>query len=127
MAVLAAGICMRYRLYIVRSGSMEPVLPVGSIIIVDIHDKEAEPGEILTYYMGETVVTHRAVGRVDGRYITKGDANREQDFIRTEPEKVIGTVCGQIPYLGNLILKIKRLPGMMAENISVLSSEINGR
>lgn len=108
LMVLAAGSAVRFRFFVVMSGSMEPVLPVGTIIIVNTGCKEAEPGEIVTFCMGETIVTHRTVGKEGDWYITKGDANDEPDSVRIHQDRIIGTVCGWIPVPEEIIFCIRK-------------------
>ena len=74
---------MGYQIYDVVSGSMEPTVPVGSIIYV----KEAEPssikkGDIIAFQSGESIVMHRVVDNkiVEGTFTTKGDANPSEDM-----------------------------------------------
>lgn len=88
--VLAAAVLLvpriaGYEEYIISSGSMEPDYPVGSLIFVE--DKEPHQigaGEVMTFRSsgGESVVTHRVVRNdtAKGEIITKGDANKENDF-----------------------------------------------
>lgn len=77
-----------YGLCYVETGSMEPVLPVGSIILVKSVKDTAniEVGEIVTFYdVSGRRVTHRIKSRVeiDGEimYITKGDNNNVEDIM----------------------------------------------
>lgn len=108
LILLMIAAAVRFRLYIVMSGSMEPALPVGSIVIVNTGDKKPERGDIITFRRGETIVTHRVAGKSEGRYLTKGDANGEPDSVLTEPDRVIGTVCGWIPFPGGALLYFRK-------------------
>lgn len=108
LILLTIAAAVRLRLYVVMSGSMEPSLPVGSIVIVDTGDKKPECGDIITFRRGGTVVTHRVAGKSEGRYLTKGDANGEPDSVLTEPDRVIGTVCGWIPFPGGALLYFRK-------------------
>jgi len=80
---------------IVKSGSMEPAYPVGSLIYVkSVKDPEFLPGETVTFYLPdeETLVTHRIV-EVDqekGTVYTKGDANEVEDGAATPFSRIIG-------------------------------------
>ena len=105
---------MGYEIYNVASGSMEPEIPVGSIAYV----KEAEPasveeGEIIAFSAGGSVVIHRVVDnqRVDGTYITKGDANETEDFEEVPYRQLIGRVTGHFPVLGQIMMIISDTVG----------------
>lgn len=92
---------------IVRSGSMEPVYPVGSLIYVKSAEPDAYlPGETVTFYLpdGETLVTHRIVeaDREKEVVYTKGDANEVEDGVATPFSRIIGRPFLCIPYLGYL-------------------------
>lgn len=67
-------------MYRVASGSMEPTLPVGSMVLIH-QESNYQPGDIITFHAdnGE-VVTHRLVSYgSNGDILTKGDANPTPD------------------------------------------------
>ncbi len=93
----------------VRTSSMEPTLPAGTLIVVRPTElADLVPGKVLTYQLksGEpTLVTHRITQRMllaDGSpvFTTKGDANPQPDLAPVKPVQVKGTVWYAIPYLG---------------------------
>jgi signal peptidase len=98
-----------YELFIVRSGSMEPAIATGSLVIV----KEAESyraGDIITFgdtRPGSLPTTHRIVSdRLQGGEIvfeTKGDANESADEGLVPLSAVRGVVALSIPRLGYLL------------------------
>jgi len=94
---------------IVQSGSMEPRLPVGSLVFISPQESY-QAGDIITF--GEDTqlkipTTHRivAVKEEAGEitYTTKGDANDNIDQRPIERKEVIGKVLFNIPYIGYLI------------------------
>ena len=91
--------------FVVLSGSMEPALSPGDVVIVDASAPVAV-GDIITYRTGADTVptTHRIVGVQDGRYETKGDANENVDAGLVGPEAIIGRVALTIPVVGHVIL-----------------------
>lgn len=95
-----------YEAYSVISGSMEPAIPVGSVIYVEAAEPEAvSEGEIIVFRAGDSVVTHRVAENrfVVGEFVTKGDANERED-LRTVPyDALIGRVVRHIPLLGMLL------------------------
>lgn len=57
-----------YKFMIVSSGSMEPTLPVGSLVIVTPCDyEELKEGDIVTMDAGGINLTHRIVGKYDSK------------------------------------------------------------
>ena len=50
-----------------------------------------------------TVVTHRVVGIIDGRYVTRGDANHSDDSIHRSASSVYGTVVFSLPWAGYVV------------------------
>lgn len=81
-AVLAFGVLTKtfVPFRVVESGSMTPILPVYSVIIVDKRSNY-EPGDVITYKADKgEIVTHRLIKvNDDGAFITKGDANPTPD------------------------------------------------
>jgi len=90
----------------VYTGSMEPAIPVGSVVVI----KPANPdtlkvGDIICFKIeseSSTTVTHRIINITDEGFITKGDANEDPDQWIVKKENVIGKVIAVIPYLGYL-------------------------
>ena len=66
-----------FRIYRVISGSMQPALQIGDVIIVKKSTNYAER-DIITYSNGLTTITHRIIAINNDEVITKGDANKEQ-------------------------------------------------
>lgn len=118
-AVILVPMLMGYKEMAVLSGSMEPTIPVGSIVYVKPLDDASllEPGDICTYTMadGETMVTHRVVS-VDPEsqtLITKGDANEAEDGAISFGQ-VFGETQFHLPYLGYIAINAKTPTGILA-------------
>ena len=104
---LAIPTLLGYEIYNVTSGSMEPELPVGSVIYVKpVEPKTIQEGDIIAFYVDATVVTHRVVKNrlVEGEFVTKGDANEMEDFSNARYSDLIGCVKYHFPYLGNYLM-----------------------
>lgn len=96
-----------YMLYSVESGSMEPTLTVGSVIVCKktAHPESLETGQIVTFHTTSgAVVTHRIVEVVADEggsvsYRTKGDnpINSPDEELLT-PDRVIGLFAAKIPF-----------------------------
>lgn len=110
-----------FNFYAVISGSMEPAIPVGAVIKVGKYELESlKEGDIITYQIEESVVTHRitkaekdkkievivdgeeqkAIEHLNWCFITKGDANNAEDAYEVKPKDILGKYEWHIPYLG---------------------------
>lgn len=97
---------MGYEIYNVISGSMEPDIPVGSIIYVqDTSADTLEKNDVIAFMSGGSIVTHRVVENhiLEGYLTTKGDANAQEDLGEVPYDNVIGKVVKHVPYLGQLM------------------------
>lgn len=90
----------------VLSGSMEPTLHTGSVIIVK-PISNYKIGDVITFGPNtktQTPVTHRISDMrvVDGNiiYITKGDANDSPDIREIQKKDIIGKVLFSVPFAG---------------------------
>ncbi len=97
---------MGYELYTVVSGSMEPEIPIGSLVCVRENlPEEAKAGDVIAFYGARdsaAIITHRVVENrvVMGEIITKGDANQTNDMNPMDYDNYIGKVEKSIPKLG---------------------------
>ncbi|MCK5027240.1 MAG: signal peptidase I [Candidatus Pacebacteria bacterium] len=94
---------------VVLSGSMEPAIPVGSVIVIKPVESYAV-GDIVTYGKDtktDIPTTHRIIDeRTEGEdtfYKTQGDANDDPDIKELKKSAIIGKVLLTIPFLGYLI------------------------
>ena len=87
---------LKMRCYTVVSGSMSPALPVGAAVYVkEKQPREIKKGEIITFFEGETVITHRVM-EIDENaqlFMTKGDAKREAGYPTCEVGECIWNRC----------------------------------
>ena len=95
--------------YVVVSGSMEPGIPVGSVVFAKpVEASELETGDVIVFYTvnhKDTPVTHRVVENriADREVVTKGDANAGNDMSPAPYEKIVGKVIFSVPRLGYLV------------------------
>jgi len=98
---------------VVISGSMEPAIQTGSVVIVHpIVPDTIQKGDIIMYYSPDrtSLITHRVVdvkSEPTLRFITRGDANNNSDINPVVPGQIVGIVAFTIPYLGFLTQFIK--------------------
>ena len=103
---LALPRLLGYNAYSVVSGSMEPALPVGSVVYVESAGvSQIRAGDIIAFDDEGTVVTHRVIESrpQEGAFITKGDANQSLDIKPTPYWKLIGRVKLCVPLLGRVL------------------------
>jgi len=90
----------------VYTGSMEPAIPVGSIVVIKPANPETlKINDIICFKIeseSATTVTHRIVNITSEGFITKGDANEDPDTWIVRKENVVGKVIAVIPYIGYL-------------------------
>lgn len=103
----------------VLSGSMEPTIKTGSIVVVKPLD-DYKIGDIITFGPNtktQTPTTHRIndIKVVDNNvvYITKGDANNAPDTKEITKNDIIGKVLFHVPYVGYAINAAKQPVGFM--------------
>jgi signal peptidase len=95
--------------YVILTGSMEPQMPPGTLVVVRSVDPGAiTTGSVITYQLesgNPTVVTHRvrSVGldaAGEWRFVTQGDANNDPDPRQVMPVQIKGERWYYVPYLG---------------------------
>ncbi|MDA1361812.1 signal peptidase I [Glycomyces luteolus] len=89
----------------VMSGSMEPLISVGSLVLVsEIDTDELRPGQVISFVNPadpEERLLHRILQiNDDGTFVTKGDANSSADSTPVPPENVIGLGRILVPWIG---------------------------
>ena len=102
----------------VLSGSMEPKIPVGSIVYIDdVEPETLQKDDVITYSIGGgTMVTHRVVevDTTNQTITTKGDANEVQDANPVAFSQVVGKMRMHVPYLGYISIYIRTPLGIAA-------------
>lgn len=99
-----------YSALIVLSGSMEPTIKTGEVIVIHAQ-KDYKIKDILTYREGGILVTHRIVDETETTYTTRGDANNTDDP-PIKKTQAIGKTIFHIPYLGKAILFVQSPIGL---------------
>jgi len=88
----------------VYTGSMEPAIPVGSVVVIKpVNPETLKVGDIICFKVSESTtitVTHRIINVTTEGFITKGDANEDPDQWIVKRENVIGKAIFTIPYIG---------------------------
>jgi signal peptidase len=120
--VLAINVGPRFghQLIVIRGGSMEPAIPLGSAIEVSqVQPADLRAGDIVTLKeTNGTIVSHRVTRVVqlpDGLYIeTKGDANPTPDPVLVSASAVVGRVDFALPGAGYLAYLLTMPTGLLS-------------
>ena len=104
---------MGFSILQVLTGSMEPTIPEGSMLLIQETDpKSLQPGDIISFFSPDPSLdgalnTHRiqqVVAEGDTlEFITKGDANFLEDQQPVAAEQVVGKVIFISPTLGKFV------------------------
>ena len=110
LLTVAATNLLGYENYVIYSGSMEPTLKVGSLLLtrpMDVDDLRV--GDVITYRSpgNHTTLTHRIVGmrQENGEWVfeTKGDASLTPDPREIILRGRVSKMAFDIPYLGYVV------------------------
>ncbi len=118
-----------YRPLLVLTGSMEPSVPVGSLVVIrDVDPDTVKVGDVVTYRLTSRLgfdtegydtpyLTHR-VESIESdasglRFITQGDANTAPDPLEVSPTQLLGRVVLVSSLAGSLVQSV-RGPGGLA-------------
>lgn len=106
--------------FVVRSGSMEPAIKTGAVVVVLPQDNY-HIGDVITFgpnTRDRVPTTHRIVDvQIQGGryfYSTKGDANEDSDIRDIRQDDVIGKVMLDVPYLGYVVAAAQKPAGFAA-------------
>lgn len=123
-----------FQSFVVVSGSMNPSMPVGSIVYTQKADL-INVGDVITFDRGNVKITHRVIGitNKDGTpvsnlvspipgapnpnqiyYKTKGDANNSADSDLVPADKVVGKAFVNMPAVGKITNFLKTIPGFLS-------------
>ena len=111
MAFSALSFSGNVKARIVLTGSMEPAISAGDVIITTpITRKVPKINDVVAYqakrFNGEDVAvfSHRIIGGdIENGFIMKGDANKSPDPQKPKGEDILGVVFFVVPFIGNLL------------------------
>lgn len=119
-----------YEIYSVISGSMEPSIPVGSLVYVrETEPADMEAGDVIAFYGaadGISIITHRVVENrvLMGELVTRGDANQEEDVRPVTYARCIGKVVCTVPGAGKLAELLTGQRGRFAAGGMILAAAL---
>jgi signal peptidase len=104
-----SGLKIPFEMKIVRSGSMEPDIPTGSLVVIQ-PSHVYRIGDVITFGPDTPTsvpTSHRIISERDADgttyYTTKGDANNAADEGEVAKDKVIGRITFSLPYAGYVL------------------------
>lgn len=98
--------------YVIVSGSMQPELEIGDIVIVkEVEEDELKEKDIISFREGQTVITHRItnIETIENKkqFKTKGDNNNAEDSNVITIDEIEGKVINSVPHLGKIALVLQ--------------------
>ena len=124
LVLLLAPRLLGANLLVVLSQSMEPNIPMGSIVVSQPNTAadEIEAGDVITFNaMGPNgdpaLITHRVVEVVGSgigvRFRTQGDAVEDPDMALVSPSNLVGRVWFSLPLAGYMVAFIRTPVGYL--------------
>jgi signal peptidase len=116
VAALLVPFAFGARPYTVLSGSMEPAIAAGDLVVAQrVSPPDVRLGDVVTFEdpeRGNRLTTHRVGGiwRDGGKleFVTKGDANNATERWRVASDGDLGRVAYRIPWVGNVTVLARR-------------------
>lgn len=101
-----------YSYLIVLSGSMEPEISAGDILV--IHEEESyTQGDVIAFHADGMLISHRIEQETPKGFVTRGDANNIADENPVGKGQIVGKAVLVIPKVGRAILFLRTPLGFM--------------
>ena len=120
LLTVAATNLLGYNNYVIYSGSMDPTVKVGSLLLTrPAGVEDLRVGDVITYRSpgNHTTLTHRIVSirQEDGEraFTTKGDASLDPDPREVILRGQVSKMAFDIPYLGYVVDFAKSIQGVV--------------
>ncbi len=112
--------------FVIRSGSMAPAVPVGAAVVLDPGPANIRTGDVVTLRLDNgAIFTHRVTRLVTlggVPYVeTKGDANAAVDPALTPLDHVLGRVSLTLPLVGYLMADLAIPVGVATALLAALT------
>ena len=109
---------MGYKPFIVLSGSMEPAIMAGDLIITKkIAPEKIAVGDVISFRVEKDIVVSHRVTEIHSEagvtFLTKGDANVGLDAVEVQPETIEGIYIWRGAGLGRFALFLQTPIGML--------------
>jgi signal peptidase len=106
-----------YRMYVIHTGSMQPTLKLGTLVVTQPAGRGYGPGDVITFRHSDTttdLVTHRVFAIDSTGITTKGDANATPDAWTIRPDQVRGVRWLTLPGVGYVLVFLQQPAGLAA-------------
>lgn len=119
-ALTRLGPLLGYEVFVIRGASMEPGIPLGSLVVASRTDpRDLALGDIVSFRTSSgKVVTHRILGITEDageRLVsTGGDASDAPDPTPVPHGAIVGVVRVHLPILGYLLAMLAQPMGMLS-------------
>jgi signal peptidase I len=120
LLALTVPLAIGARPLVVLSGSMEPTLAVGDVVVAKrIRPGDAHVGDVVTFRDPEgTLTTHRVRAvRRRGRqfeFVTQGDANNARERWTMDGDGELSRALYRVPLAGHVLARTSSLGGKLA-------------
>ena len=109
---------MGYKPFIVLSGSMEPEILAGDLIVTkEIAPEDVQVGDVISFCVDQDVVVSHRVTEIETEgglsFLTKGDANIGMDATEVLPEDLEGVYLWRFGGMGEFALFLQTPVGML--------------
>jgi signal peptidase len=100
--VLAPTLLLGWEAVVITSGSMQPALSPGDVVVASPPTEAIGPGTVVVFHDADgRLVTHRIVAVADdGTYVTRGDASGSDDSTPLDPADIVGVGRILVPAVG---------------------------
>jgi signal peptidase len=110
---------MGYKPFIVLSGSMEPAIKAGDLIITKkIAPEKVAVGDVISFRVENDIIVSHRVTEINTEggvsFLTKGDANVGMDAVEVQPETIEGLYIWRGSGWGRVAIFLQTPIGMLA-------------
>lgn len=99
-----APILLGWMPVVITSGSMDPAIQVGDVVVARPHSGEGiAPGTVVVFDNGDGrgFITHRVLDVLpDGGYVTQGDASPVPESTPLRADQIVGVATLRVPFVG---------------------------
>jgi signal peptidase len=116
-----------WRAYTVMSGSMEPAIAVGDVVVNrQVRPRDVRPDRVITFRepRRDRLITHRLLhaeargGTVE--LVTRGDANSSAERFTVSADGSLGEAVYRLPRLGHVLVLLRTFPGVLVLVVPIL-------
>ena len=107
-----------YKIFTIVSGSMEPTLNIGDLIVIKEADQsKIKEQDIISFREEKSIITHRVTKIIEESgqklYQTKGDNNNKDDDKMVNYEEIEGVYNFKVPYIGKIVILAQNVWGII--------------